>query len=66
MLCGILFGMLVYLFMNFVLLPLSSFPYQLKYPPLRLLEGLVSHAVLVGIPIALAIRWSSSPQTTVK
>lgn len=54
--CGALFGMLVYLFMNFVLLPLSAFPYQLTYPPLRLLEGFASHAVLVGMPIALAIR----------
>ena len=54
--CGALFGVLVYLFMNFVVLPLSAFPYTLSYPPLRLLEGFVSHAVFVGIPIALAIR----------
>ena len=56
MACGILFGVLVYLFMNFVVLPLSAFPYDLSYPPLRLLEGFVSHGFLVGIPIALAIR----------
>ena len=62
-LCGALFGVTVYLFMNFVLLPLSAFPYQLTYPPLRLLEGFASHAVLVGIPIALAIRWSATSQT---
>lgn len=54
--CGALFGVLVYLFMNFVVLPLSAFPYTLSYPPLRLLEGFVSHAVFVGIPIAFAIR----------
>ena len=53
--CGALFGVLVYLFMNFVVIPLSAFPYKLSYPPLKLLEGFVSHAVLVGIPIALAI-----------
>lgn len=57
--CGALFGVLVYLFMNFLLLPLSAFPYHLTYPPLRLLEGLAAHAILVGIPIALAIRWST-------
>jgi len=56
MACGILFGVLVYLFMNFVVLPLSAFPFDLSYPPLRLLEGFVSHGFLVGIPIALAIR----------
>ena len=61
--CGIVFGVLVYLFMNFVVLPLSAFPFDLSYPPLRLLEGFVSHGFLVGIPIALAIsRFTNPPQ----
>ena len=61
--CGIVFGILVYLFMNFVVLPLSAFPFDLSYPPLRLLEGFVSHGFLVGIPIALAInRFTNPPQ----
>jgi hypothetical protein len=60
--CGALFGVLVYLFMNFVVLPLSAFPFKLTYPPLRLLEGFASHAMLVGIPIALCIRRFSKPQ----
>jgi hypothetical protein len=59
--CGALFGVLVYLFMNFAVLPLSAFPYTLSYTPLRLLEGFVSHGVLVGIPIALVIRRSQRP-----
>lgn len=54
--CGAAFGVGVYLFMNFVVLPLSAFPFELSYPPLRLLEGFVSHAVFVGIPIAAAAR----------
>ena len=54
--CGTIFGALVYLFMNFVVLPLSAFPYKLSYPPLRLIEGLASHALFVGIPIALCVR----------
>ena len=54
--CGALFGVLVYLFMNFVVLPLSAFPYKLTYTPQRLLEGFVSHAIFVGIPIGWAIR----------
>src|SRR5437867_6202995 len=54
--CGAIFGALVYLFMNFVVLPLSAFPYKLSYPPLRLIEGVASHAIFVGIPIALCIR----------
>ena len=36
--------------------PLSAAPLQLSYPPRVLLQGFVSHALLVGIPIALAIR----------
>ena len=60
--CGAVFGALVYLFMNFVVLPLSAFPYKLSYPPLRLIEGLMSHALFVGIPIALCIRRWASPR----
>jgi hypothetical protein len=52
-LSGALFGILVYLFMNFVVLPLSAFPFTLHYPLKRLAEGFFSHAVLIGIPIAL-------------
>ena len=59
--CGAVFGVLVYLFMNFVVLPLSAFPFTLSYTPMRLLEGFASHAVFVGIPIALAIRWLVHP-----
>jgi hypothetical protein len=53
---GAVFGALVYLFMNFVVLPLSAFPFKLAYPPLTILEGFTSHAIFVGIPIALSIR----------
>jgi hypothetical protein len=54
--CGALFGVLVYLVMNFVVLPLSAFPLRLTYTAARLIEGLAVHAVFVGIPIALATR----------
>ncbi|MEP7069326.1 MAG: hypothetical protein ABI789_08800 [Usitatibacter sp.] len=53
---GAIFGMLVYLFMNFVVIPLSAFPFKLSYPLRTVLEGFASHAVFVGIPIALSIR----------
>lgn len=54
--CGAIFGVLAYLFMNFVVLPLSAFPFDFPYPLARLLEGFVSHALLVGLPIAWAVR----------
>jgi hypothetical protein len=53
---GAMFGMLVYLFMNFVVLPLSAVPFQLRYGPVTILQGLVSHALLVGVPIAWCLR----------
>ncbi len=58
---GALFGVLVYLFMNFVVLPLSAFPFKLSYPAMRLIEGFASHALFVGIPIAMAIRRFAGP-----
>jgi hypothetical protein len=56
MLCGLAFGVGVYLFMNFVVVPLSAVPFEIKYAPASLLQGFVSHAILVGLPIALAVR----------
>jgi hypothetical protein len=60
--CGALFGITVYLFMNFVVLPLSAFPFSPSYPALKLLEGFASHALFVGIPIALSVRHFAPPQ----
>ena len=54
--CGLAFGIGVYLFMNFVVVPLSAVPFEYSYTPSRLAQGFVSHAVLVGLPIALAVR----------
>jgi hypothetical protein len=54
--CGALYGVLIYLFMNFVVLPLSAFPLKLSYPALTILRGFAFHALLVGIPIAVCIR----------
>jgi hypothetical protein len=53
---GALFGVCVYLFMNFAVIPLSAFPFKLSYPPSVLAQGFISHALLVGIPIAWFFR----------
>jgi hypothetical protein len=60
--CGLVFGVGVYLFMNFVVVPLSAVPFEISYTPARLAQGFVSHGVLVGLPIALAIRRFSRPE----
>lgn len=54
--CGLVFGVGVYLFMNFVAVPLSAVPFEISYTPSRLAQGFISHAALVGLPIALAVR----------
>lgn len=62
-LCGLIFGVGVYLFMNFVVVPLSAVPFEFSHTPARLAQGFVSHAVLVGLPIALAVRHYTRPAT---
>jgi hypothetical protein len=56
--CGAAFGVFAYLFMNFVVLPLSAVPFHIKYTPMVILQGFISHALLVGLPIALCVRRS--------
>jgi hypothetical protein len=54
-LCGALYGIAVYFFMNRVVVPLSAankFPFSLK----MMLIGVVIHIFCVGLPIALAAR----------
>jgi len=53
---GLLYGVVVYAFMNAVVIPLSAFPFKLSYPPLKLAIDVAGHMLLVGLPIALAAR----------
>jgi hypothetical protein len=54
--CGLLFGAAVETIMNLVVLPLSALhargPYQLH----DLIQGLVVHMIVVGLPIAYCVR----------
>jgi hypothetical protein len=52
---GLAFGVGVFAVMSFVVIPLSRIP--ASTPPLPLiLNGVIGHALLVGLPIALAAR----------
>jgi hypothetical protein len=53
---GILFGVCVYLFMNFVVLPLSAIPFKVSFPWPSLIGGLLIHMFGIGLPIALVVR----------
>jgi uncharacterized membrane protein YagU involved in acid resistance len=53
---GILFGVIVFLSMRLIVLPLSAFPYPVTFKPLATTLDLMSHTLLFGVPIAWAIR----------
>jgi hypothetical protein len=60
--CGILYGVCVYLFMNCVVLRLSALHWTTwpwSYPKSQLIGGLLIHMFGIGLPIALAVRWGS-------
>jgi len=54
--CGIAFGIVVFLAMRLVVLPLSAFPYPISFRPVATVLDLLSHTLLFGVPIALAVR----------
>ena len=56
---GLVYGIGVYVVMNFVVLPLSAFPTQMTYTPVRVAINVVAHMILFGLPIALATRVAS-------
>ena len=53
---GVIYGILVYLFMSFVVLPLSSFTGKTPSALLPIAVGLIIHILFVGLPIALTVR----------
>ena len=54
--CGLLYGVAVYLLMNFVVVPLSAAYFKPSHAPSALLLNSAGHMLLVGLPIALAAR----------
>ena len=57
-LCGVLYGVAVYLFMYLVVLPLT-FHRSFVHPLSAVATGLGIHMLCVGLPISLAVRWCS-------
>jgi hypothetical protein len=58
---GIAFGVLVFLAMRLVVLPLSAYPRPVSFKPLATVLDLGSHMLLFGLPIALAARRALMP-----
>lgn len=53
---GIAFGIVVFLVMRLVVLPLSAFPYPVTFKPLATVLDLLSHMLVFGVPIAWAVH----------
>ena len=61
--CGLAFGVAVYLFMSYLVLPLSAFPGRNNaFAWSAFLHGIIGHAFLVGLPIALLCRKLTGPR----
>jgi hypothetical protein len=57
---SILYGFVVFIVMNLIVLPLSAAP-ALPAPPLWLLIELVlQHILLIGLPLGLLVRWNDN------
>ncbi len=61
-LSGALFGILVFLFMNWVVIPLAACPFTIPFTAKVLAKGFISHALLIGIPIAWLQKRFSGPR----
>lgn len=53
---GVIYGILVYWFMQLVVLPLSNFPSKFNFTLKSTLVGLIVHILCVGLPIAFIVR----------
>jgi len=54
--CGSVYGVAVYLFMNLIVLPLSAFPHKISYSLVTVVTGLNVHVLCIGLPISLTVR----------
>lgn len=55
-LSGVIYGIVVYWFMQLVVLPLSNFPSKFNFALIPVIVGLIVHVLCVGLAIALVIR----------
>jgi hypothetical protein len=62
---GIVFGIVVFLVMRLLVLPLSAFPFPVTFKPVATVLDLMSHTMLFGVPIALAAGRALARETLV-
>jgi hypothetical protein len=55
--CGLFYGIAVFLVMNLVVLPLSAVPWKIgPFPLVALIQGLLIHMFLIGLPISFSVK----------
>lgn len=58
--CGLLYGIAVYFFMQLIVVPLSAFPHKGKFTLVGLATGITIHMFCVGLPISLTRKFAAS------
>jgi uncharacterized membrane protein YagU involved in acid resistance len=59
--CGMVYGVIAYFTMNFLVVP-STAAAKIPFSVAPFINGIIGHALLIGLPIALIARWSVSKQ----
>jgi hypothetical protein len=54
--CGLFFGIAVFLVMNLIVLPLCAFHFKGPYTLRGLIQGLLVHMICIGLPISFSVR----------
>ncbi|HMH68674.1 MAG TPA: hypothetical protein VK519_12235 [Pinirhizobacter sp.] len=54
---GIVYGLVAYVVMNWIVLPLSAAPFQTTHVPWRMAMSISFHLFLFGLPIAAVAHW---------
>lgn len=54
--CGLFFGIAVFLVMNLIVVPLSAIHFQGPYSWRGLIQGLLIHMFCVGLPISFSVQ----------
>jgi hypothetical protein len=57
--CGVVYGLIAYLGMNYIVIPLSAIGFRPSPSMSVFLPAFIAHAFLVGLPIALIARRSA-------
>jgi len=54
--CGLFYGIAVFLVMNLIVLPLSAIHFRGPFQYVGLVRGILIHMFFIGLPIAWSVR----------